>query len=99
MKDRIGLPALLECTAEECLEFAHACLKYARKLRNDNPTPIVIKDIKEKINEELADLTLCIDELWKTNELDSQLYEEIFDQKSLRWRERLDEFEKEKKND
>ena len=30
--DRIGLPALLEQTAEECAELAHACLKEARRL-------------------------------------------------------------------
>lgn len=37
--DRIGLPALLEQTAEECTELAHACLKEARRLRGENPTP------------------------------------------------------------
>lgn len=31
--DRIGKPALLEQTAEECTELAHACLKEARRLR------------------------------------------------------------------
>lgn len=30
--DRIGLPATLEQTAEECAELAHACLKEARRL-------------------------------------------------------------------
>lgn len=30
--NRIGLPALLEQTAEECSELAQACLKYARLL-------------------------------------------------------------------
>ena len=31
--DRIGKPAMLEQTAEECAELAHACLKEARRLR------------------------------------------------------------------
>ena len=31
--DAIGEPALLEQTAEEAIELAHACLKLARKLR------------------------------------------------------------------
>ena len=31
--ERIGKPALLEQTAEECAELAHACLKEARRLR------------------------------------------------------------------
>ena len=93
IKERIGLPALLECTAEEALEFAHACLKYARKLRNENPTPKEIKDIKDNIHEELADVSLCIDELWNAGELDSQLVEEIIDMKLKRWHKRLDEME------
>ena len=37
--DRIGKPAMLEQTAEECAELAHACLKEARRLRGENPTP------------------------------------------------------------
>lgn len=95
IKDKIGLPALLEGTAEEAIEFAHICLKYARKLRGENPTPRTIKDIKADFHEELADLTLCIDELWNADELDSQTVEEIFEQKSKRWHERIDEMEKE----
>ena len=37
--DRIGLPATLEQTAEECAELAHACLKEARRMQGENPTP------------------------------------------------------------
>lgn len=98
IKDKIGLPALLEGTAEEAVEFAHICLKYARKLRDENPTPMTVRDIKDKFHEELADLTLCIDELWNANELDSQVVEDIFDKKFKRWNERIDEFRKEKEN-
>lgn len=36
--DIIGEPALLEQTAEEAIEFGHACQKLARKLRGENPT-------------------------------------------------------------
>lgn len=36
----IGKPALLELTAEECVELAHACLKLARVIRQENPTPV-----------------------------------------------------------
>ena len=32
----IGTPAMLEQTAEECVEMAHACLKMARYMRGEN---------------------------------------------------------------
>ena len=47
--DRIGLPALLEQTAEECTELAHACLKEARRLRGENPTPCTAEECKNAI--------------------------------------------------
>ena len=57
--DHIGVPALLEQTAEECCELAQACLKMARKLRDENPTPKSIEDIRDNLVEEMADVQLC----------------------------------------
>lgn len=37
--DYIGKAALLEQTAEEASELSQACLKMARKIRGENPTP------------------------------------------------------------
>lgn len=59
----IGTPAMLEQTAEECVELAHACLKLSRKLRNENPTKSSEADIMNNLHEELADVLLCIEEL------------------------------------
>ena len=61
--DRIGLPALLEQTAEECAELAHACLKEARRLRGENPTPKTTPECWLAISEELTDLQICIEML------------------------------------
>ena len=85
--DRIGLPALLEQTAEECVELsealtdeivrllvcldankacaglAHACLKEARRLRGENPTPKTTPECWLAISEELTDLQICIEML------------------------------------
>lgn len=61
--DRIGLPALLEQTAEECTELAHACLKEARRLRGENPTPKTTPECWLAISEELTDLQICIEML------------------------------------
>ena len=38
-KEEIGTAATYEMLAEECSELAQACLKYARILRGENPTP------------------------------------------------------------
>ena len=61
--DRIGKPALLEQTAEECTEPAHACLKEARRLRGENSTPKTTPECWLAISEELADLQICIEML------------------------------------
>ena len=57
--NRIGLPALLEQTAEECSELAQACLKYARLLRQENPTPKTEQECVCALMEEIADVKLC----------------------------------------
>ena len=61
--DYIGKAALLEQTAEEASELSQACLKMARKIRGENPTPKDTNDILENLNEEIADVSLCCNEL------------------------------------
>ncbi len=61
--DYIGEAALLEQTAEEASELSQACLKMARKIRGENPTPKDTNDILENLNEEIADVILCCNEL------------------------------------
>lgn len=62
----IGKPALLELTAEECAELAHACLKLARVIRQENPTPVTSDEAIANVEEEIADIDICIDELIKS---------------------------------
>ena len=86
--DRIGKPALLEQTAEECTELAHACLKEARRLRGENPTPCTAEECKAAIMEEMADVSLCL------SALDDAGYTLSFAAVSAkldRWSQRLDE--------
>lgn len=88
--DHIGVPALLEQTAEECCELAQACLKMARKLRDENPTPKSIEDIRDNLVEEMVDVALCTDlalEHFDTSEDFLALYEK----KETRWKERLEQ--------
>lgn len=61
--DYIGKAALLEQTAEEASELSQACLKMARKIRGENPTPKDTNDILENLNEEIADVSACCNEL------------------------------------
>lgn len=61
--EKIGYEAMLEQTAEECTELAQACLKLARKIRNENPTPKTIEQCYENLYEEMADVLLCFDEI------------------------------------
>lgn len=57
-KGIIGMPALYENLAEECLELAHECLKMARILRNESPTSRTVKDVTPNIIEETSDVIL-----------------------------------------
>ena len=54
----ISTPALCEQLAEECVELAHAALKYARFMRNENPTPAKGPDIVANLLEEISDVHL-----------------------------------------
>ena len=55
----VGKPAAYEQLAEEATELAQAALKYARILRNENPTPMTEKEAYGNIVEEYADVFLC----------------------------------------
>lgn len=63
LQEVIGTPAMLEQTAEECVELAHACLKLARYLRGENKVYKTKEEIYSNLSEEIADVYICIDEL------------------------------------
>lgn len=88
--ESIGLPATLEQMAEECCELAMACMKMARKLRDENPTPKSIEDIRDNLVEEMADVSLCFDViLHETNLVNVREMTDIMFEKDERWRKRL----------
>lgn len=98
IRDYIGTPALLEQFAEECTELAQASLKYARKLKGENPTPKKIDEIKENFWEEITDILICIDELTKSGLIDYIYVDRTKKIKRKRWYERIEEREYERKN-
>ena len=59
----IGTPAMLEQTAEECVEMAHACLKLARHMRGENKVHKTIEEMHSNLSEEIADVSICMSEL------------------------------------
>lgn len=67
MLDHIGKAAMLEQTAEEATELAQAALKYARILRQENPTPVTEDEAQMNLKEEWNDLLICASQL---NEMD-----------------------------
>ena len=89
--DIIGLPALLEQLAEECAELGQASLKYARRLRNENPTPKTEQECLAALTEEMADVELCNSLLMGGDYVDFDAVMELIEVKDKRWHERLRE--------
>ena len=83
IKEALSEAAIYEQLAEECTELAHACLKKARKLRGENPTPLQEDEIDYKIVEEYTDVKLVSALL--DIDIDQGLYCKKFD----RWYDRL----------
>lgn len=86
----VGVPALLEQTAEECLELGAACLKLSRKIRNENPTPVPLNDILANLNEEVADIVNCINILAEIDLANDALVDLEMRDKITRWVNRID---------
>ena len=87
--EKIGLAAMLEMTAEEAIELSHACLKLARIERGENPTPADKFKVMDGVEEEAADLMICIDELSSTGLIVYARMHERMNAKLDRARERL----------
>lgn len=96
MFEKIEESIIYEQLAEECSELAHISLKMARKLRGNNPTPMTKEEILEGLNEEIADVMLCIDILLEDRQIMShESVESIMIEKRQRWIQRLIDREKE----
>ena len=83
--------AQLEQLAEECAELGKAALKLARIYRGENPTPVKRTEAFHNLVEEIADVTLCIEVLGLNTP--EALYNcgRIWEEKSARWKKRLQE--------
>ena len=87
--EELGTPAVLEMCAEECVELAHACLKLARKMRNDNPTPKSYDECKAALAEEMGDLYLSMRLVTETGLISHESIESWALEKQTRMYQRL----------
>lgn len=96
---------ILAQLAEEASELAQAALKLRRALDGKNPTPKSVEECLENIQEEMADVFVCLTMFGKSAERDGILiYNRYMEkvikieyEKEARWLSRLEE--KENKND
>lgn len=91
LQEVIGTPAMLEQTAEECVELAHACMKLARYLRGENKVYKTKEEIYSNLSEEIADVYICIDELLEAGVISQESIDSNIMTKLERMRKRLEE--------
>jgi NTP pyrophosphatase (non-canonical NTP hydrolase) len=77
---------LLAMLAEEASELTQAALKLRRVLDNRNPTPTGYLAAVKNLNEEIADVRLCVEQI---SCIDEDVIHEIRGKKLARWLTRL----------
>lgn len=95
--EKIGIPAILENVAEECLELGHAGLKLSRVLRGENPTPVTEEAAIAKVVEEAADVTLTIEALKQAGIISDEDVKHEVKYKKQRWIKRIEKMEQSRK--
>lgn len=101
VSDILPKTEILAQLAEEASELAQAALKLRRALDGTNPTPKSVEECLENIQEEMADVFVCLTMFGKSAERDGILiynrYMEkvikIEDEKEARWLHRLQDKE------
>lgn len=94
--DMLSTYELLTQLAEEAAELAQAALKYRRALRTEqgqedtSPTPKTAQEARKALEEEVADVALCLMVFGIPG-----LPDKIMMEKAKRWRDRLEQYGKE----
>lgn len=86
IEDFLTREEILAQVAEEAAELAQAALKLRRALEGVNPAVVGIQQAVKNLNEEIADVRLCLDQLRCVHEEDIQ---KIYRDKEVRWLSRL----------
>lgn len=88
---KLGRAAVLEQLAEEAAEVTQAALKMARIVRGENPTPKTSCEAAEELEEEMADVIVCMRVLEIGSiVIDVENVEKIAEIKMKRWLDRLE---------
>lgn len=82
----IGLTEVLAQLAEESAELGQAALKFRRVLDRRNPTPVPEYEARANLQEEMADVLLCM----VAAGLDAETVERTIRAKIARWATRLE---------
>ncbi|MBR6030101.1 MAG: hypothetical protein IKP40_13540 [Clostridia bacterium] len=77
---------LLLQLAEEAAELSQAAIKLRRVMDGRNPTPVGYQMAVKNLNEEMADVLLCADQI---SSLDEEQIARTKQNKLARWMERL----------
>lgn len=93
VQSKLTTPELLAMLAEEAAELGHAALKLRRVLDGTNPTPVTFTEAAGKLQEEVADVMLCISVMDYAFEANDDTAHDIQDRKLRRWADRLREKE------
>lgn len=85
----LGKTEILAQLSEEASELAQAALKLRRAIDGKNPTPKSISECEDALDEEIADVWLCIRELGFSDDEHVMIQDEIMIAKQDRWLSRL----------
>lgn len=91
ISDYLTTPEILAQLGEEAAELAQAALKLRRALDGTNPTPKSVNECMEALEEEYADVIVCVSAI---DEIDPDVFKHIVhivEIKHDRWLKRLKE--------
>lgn len=89
ISDLLDDKELLCQLAEEAAELSQAALKLRRAIDGKNPTPKTIADCETSLDEEIADVALCLNEFGFQSDKHLFIQSEIMEAKRKRWLSRL----------
>ena len=89
VSDILPKTEILAQLAEEASELAQAALKLRRAINGENTTPRSISECEAALDEEIADVWLCIREVGFSDDEHLIIQGEIMSEKHERWLSRL----------
>lgn len=89
VNELLSKPELLTQLAEEAAELSQAALKLRRAMTGENPTPKTVAECVTAMNEEVADVEICLNELGFYRDWPMAERSKLYESKTKRWISRL----------